>query len=49
MLGNMYVQESQTRKCKKELSESHWRNTKYKDVGYVCTRITDLEMQKRVT
>ena len=37
--------------AKKESPESHWRNTKYKkkDVGYVCTRITDLEMQKRVT
>ena len=43
----MYVQESQTWKCKKEPPESHWRNTKYKDVGYACTRIT--EMQKRIT
>ena len=25
------------------------QNTKNKDVGYVCTRIIDLEMQKRVT
>ena len=24
MLGNMYVQESQTWKCKKESPESHW-------------------------
>ena len=25
------------------------QNTKNKDVGYVCKRIIDLEMQKRVT